>query len=173
MLKNKKISLKRCYKKNWTTLEKKRCSLNTIVFQVIGKGLEKQVPKISNNRSKTGVSVQKLNKVAKVLCEEPGNAALFSKMKKLIKGRNDLYNTQKKVDWAMAELLAYGTLLIEGHGVRVSGQDAQRGTFSHRHAVIKDVKTEALVVPLNGIQKDQSQLSIYNSHLSEYCCVRF
>ena len=141
-------------------------------FASYWKGFRESDPKDFEKSIETGVSTQKLNKVAKLLTSEPENVQLFSKMKKLLTTRHDLYSNQKKVDWALAELLAYGTLLVEGHGVRVSGQDAQRGTFSHRHAVIKDVKTEEHYTPLN-IQEDQAKLSIYNSQLSEYCVLGF
>ena len=142
-------------------------------FASYWKGFRESDPKDFEKSIETGVSTQKLNKVAKLLTSEPENVQLFSKMKKLLTTRHDLYSNQKKVDWALAELLAYGTLLVEGHGVRVSGQDAQRGTFSHRHAVIKDVKTEEHYTPLNNIQEDQAKLSIYNSQLSEYCVLGF
>ena len=142
-------------------------------FSSYWKGFRESEPKDFESSIETGVSTQALNKVAKSLCSEPEGVALFSKMKKLLTSRHDLYYNNKTVDWALAELLAYGTLLVEGHGVRVSGQDAQRGTFSHRHAVIKDVKTESHYVPLNNIQKDQALLSIYNSQLSEYCVLGF
>ncbi|RAP26067.1 2-oxoglutarate dehydrogenase E1 component, partial [Candidatus Marinamargulisbacteria bacterium SCGC AG-343-D04] len=87
--------------------------------------------------------------------------------------RKALMTEKKQVDWACAELLAYGTLLAEGHKVRLSGQDCQRGTFSHRHAVIKDVSTELHYVPLNNISKKQAQIEVYNSLLSEYGVMAF
>ncbi len=142
-------------------------------FSSYWEGFRESTSKDFDQSIDTSVSIQTLNKVAKVLSEEPESVSLFSKMKKLLKTRHDLYHTEKKVDWAMAELMAYGSLLVEGHGVRVSGQDAQRGTFSHRHAVIKDVETEEHYIPLNNIQKDQAELSIYNSQLSEYCVLGF
>ncbi|RAP32731.1 2-oxoglutarate dehydrogenase E1 component [Candidatus Marinamargulisbacteria bacterium SCGC AG-439-L15] len=121
----------------------------------------------------TGVTKKSLKTVADAICKEPKDIALFGKMAKLLKQRKDLFFTQKKVDWAMGELLAYGTLLCENHGVRLTGQDSQRGTFSHRHAVIKCTKTEAHYIPINHSQKTQKKLQIYNSHLSEYCVMGF
>lgn len=79
----------------------------------------------------------------------------------------------KTLDWAMGEMLAYGSLLAEGHDVRVSGQDVERGTFSHRHAVIKVEDSEEEVILLNSISEDQGQFSIYNSLLSEYGVMGF
>jgi len=121
----------------------------------------------------TGVAKPLLEKVARKLGEETKEVTLFAKMKKLLNARHDLFFKKKQVDWALAELLAYGTLLCEGHGVRLTGQDSQRGTFSHRHAVIKDYDTDALYFPLANIQKKQAKFQIYNSHLSEYCVMGF
>ena len=77
------------------------------------------------------------------------------------------------LDWAMAELLAYGTLLEEGFPVRLSGQDSERGTFSHRHAVLKVEDSEEEYVPLNNLSKTQARFEVYNSHLSEYGVLGF
>jgi len=76
-------------------------------------------------------------------------------------------------DWAMGELMAYGTLLTEGHKVRISGQDVERGTFSHRHAVINTEDGKGEFVPLNDISDKQEQFDIYNSLLSEYAVLGF
>jgi len=79
-----------------------------------------------------------------------------------------MFFESNKLDWAMGELLAYGSLLKEGYNVRISGQDVERGTFSHRHAVLKAEDSEEEVVLLNNISKDQGNFNIYNSSLSEY-----
>ena len=120
----------------------------------------------------TGVSKKQLDKVAKALVTTPDDFNLFSKMAKLLGQRQAAYK-EGVVDWAMAELLAYGTLLCEGYPVRLVGQDSQRGTFSHRHSVIKDTATEAHYVPLNHIQKRQERIHVFNSFLSEYCVLGF
>ena len=78
-----------------------------------------------------------------------------------------------KLDWAMGELLAYGSLLEEGFGVRMSGQDVERGTFSHRHAVMKVEESEEEVLLLNHLSEEQGHFQIYNSLLSEYGVVGF
>ena len=79
----------------------------------------------------------------------------------------------KVFDWAMGELMAYGTLMQEGFPVRLSGQDVERGTFSHRHAVVKIEDSEEEVIPLQSIAKNQADFAIYNSHLSEYGVLGF
>lgn len=122
---------------------------------------------------KTGVKKSDLDKIARSLITVPENFNLYAKMKKLLNHREDLYFNQKKIDWAMGELLAYGSLVMNGHHVRLSGQDSQRGTFSHRHSIIRDVKTEAEYVPLNHIQDEQATFTAYNSHLSEYGVLGF
>jgi len=123
--------------------------------------------------TETGTSKRNLEKIAKALNTEPENFNLFNKMKKLLETRKKLYFTDKKVDWAMGELLAYGSLLLDGNPVRLSGQDSQRGTFSHRHSVIKDLENEENYIPLNNIDKNQAQFRAYNSFLSEYCVLGF
>ena len=84
-----------------------------------------------------------------------------------------MYFETNKLDWGMAELLAYGTLLKEGHNVRMTGQDVERGTFSHRHAVLKVEESEEEVVLHNQIADEQGHFYIYNSLLSEYGVVGF
>ena len=79
---------------------------------------------------------------------------------------------QKKVDWGLAEQLAFGTLILDGNNVRLSGQDCQRGTFSHRHSVIKDEQNETHYTPLNQLSKTNG-FEVLNSHLSEYCVMGF
>ena len=94
-------------------------------------------------------------------------------MKKLLKDRQQRFD-ENRLDWGMGELLAYGTLLLEGFDVRISGQDVVRGTFSHRHACLFDQNTEQPYNSLNFIQKDQKgKLRIYNSHLSEFGVLGF
>ena len=78
-----------------------------------------------------------------------------------------------RLDWALGEMLAYASLLAEGHPVRISGQDVERGTFSHRHAVVKTEDTEEEIIPLNHVSDGQAKLSIYNSLLSEYAVAGF
>jgi 2-oxoglutarate dehydrogenase E1 component len=85
-----------------------------------------------------------------------------------------MYFDRDKLDWAMGELLAYGTVLQEGFNIRLSGQDVERGTFSHRHAVIKSENSENEIVLLNNINpKKQGTFSVFNSLLSEYGVLGF
>ncbi len=115
----------------------------------------------------------KLSKLAKVLTELPKDKKFLRKTVKLVADRNKMFFETDKLDWAMGELLAIGSLLEEGYGVRMSGQDVERGTFSHRHAVIKVEDSEEEILLLNHISENQGDFYIYNSLLSEYAVVGF
>ncbi len=116
---------------------------------------------------------KKLTKIAEVLTQLPEDKKFLRKVEKLVRDRKKMYFESDKLDWAMGELLAYGSLLEEGYGVRISGQDVERGTFSHRHAVMKVEESEEEVLLLNHIAKKQGNFQIYNSLLSEYGVVGF
>lgn len=95
------------------------------------------------------------------------------KIQKIYDDRANMVKNGTNLDWAMGELLAYATLLTEGHPVRISGQDSIRGTFSHRHAIVKAEDSEQEYCPLNNLGKEQAKFSVYNSHLSEYAVMGF
>jgi 2-oxoglutarate dehydrogenase E1 component len=122
----------------------------------------------------TSVSKELLDRAAKGITELPEEHNFLRKTKRLISDRKAMYFDRDKLDWAMGELLAYGTLLQEGFNVRLSGQDVERGTFSHRHAVIKSENSENEIVLLNNINpKKQGIFSVFNSLLSEYGVLGF
>ncbi len=120
----------------------------------------------------TSVDKKTLLEIGNKITEVPAGKKFFSKIEKLFKDRKAMLEGEGKLDWAMGELLAYGTLLNEEHSVRFSGQDVERGTFSHRHAVIKLEDSEEEYVPLASVEKN-SKFMIYNSHLSEYAVLGF
>lgn len=113
-----------------------------------------------------------LAEIAKTITELPADKKFISKITKLIGDRKNMVETNK-LDWAMGELLAYGSLLKEGFDVRISGQDVERGTFSHRHAVVKVEDSEEEVILLDKIKDKKGNFYIYNSHLSEYGVLGF
>ena len=115
----------------------------------------------------------KLTEIAEVITKLPDNKKFLRKIERLIEQRNKMFFEDNSLDWAMGELLAYGSLLQEGYDVRMSGQDVERGTFSHRHAVIKVEDSEEEIMLLNNLSKDQGDFYIYNSLLSEYGVVGF
>jgi 2-oxoglutarate dehydrogenase E1 component len=121
----------------------------------------------------TGVSRPVLDSIAQKLIDPPTSISIISKVQRILSGRKKLYQDEQRADWGLAEQLAFGSLLLEGYNVRLSGQDCQRGTFSHRHAVLKDENTEERYTPLNHIQTEQKKLQVYNSILSEYCVMGF
>jgi len=121
----------------------------------------------------TSFDLKKLDKIAKAITQLPKDKKFIKKIERLIEARETMYFKDNKMDWAMGELLAYGTLLAEGFDVRFSGQDVERGTFSHRHAVIKVEDSEEEIILHNHIQEQQGELYIYNSLLSEYGVVGF
>ncbi len=116
---------------------------------------------------------ERLEDIAKAITELPKGKKFLRKIERLIKDRQKMFFETDKLDWAMGELLAYGTLLDQGFGVRISGQDVERGTFSHRHAVLKVEESEEEVLLLNQIGEKQGHFQIYNSLLSEYGVVGF
>ncbi|MBU2526217.1 MAG: 2-oxoglutarate dehydrogenase E1 component [Bacteroidetes bacterium] len=116
---------------------------------------------------------EKLDALAKSITELPKDKKFIRKIQKLIQDRHNMYFEKNSLDWAMGELLAYATLLAEGYDLRLSGQDVERGTFSHRHAVLKVEDSEEEVVLLSNLDKNQGDVFIYNSLLSEYGVVGF
>ncbi len=120
----------------------------------------------------TGVDEKVLRSIGKSITELPSGKNFFNKTIRLFEERKKMV-TEGRFDWAMGELLAYGTLLKEGFPVRFSGQDIERGTFSHRHAVIQVEDSEEHYVPLNNIENNQAPFRIYNSLLSEYAVLGF
>jgi 2-oxoglutarate dehydrogenase E1 component len=121
---------------------------------------------------KTNVSEKKLKELAIAMSTLPEGKKIYRKVARLMRDRLKMVE-EDRLDWAMGELLAYATLLVEGHPVRISGQDVERGTFSHRHAVVKTEDSEEEIIPLNHLRKGQANLTIYNSLLSEYAVAGF
>jgi len=120
----------------------------------------------------TTVSKKSLAEITKVISNLPEDKKFIRKIERLIQSRQTMFD-ENQLDWAMAEHLAYGSLLTEGYNVRISGQDVERGTFSHRHAVVKVEDSEEEIILHNNISEDQGQFYIYNSLLSEYGVVGF
>ncbi|MBU1369736.1 MAG: 2-oxoglutarate dehydrogenase E1 component [Bacteroidetes bacterium] len=121
----------------------------------------------------TGISKQSLVHIAKRLTDLPEDKQFFRKTIRLQKQRAEMVFETGQLDWAMGELLAYGSLVSENLPVRLSGQDVERGTFSHRHAVLRVEDSEEKYVPLNAIADDQATFDVYNSLLSEYGVLGF
>ncbi|MGE5424597.1 MAG: 2-oxoglutarate dehydrogenase E1 component [Syntrophothermus sp.] len=121
----------------------------------------------------TAVSEEILLEIGKAITSLPPEKQFFKKIVKLQEERKAMLEPGASLDWAMGELLAYGTLVKEGKQVRLSGQDTQRGTFSHRHAVLTVEDSEETFTPLVHVDPGQAKFEVYNSLLSEYGVLGF
>jgi 2-oxoglutarate dehydrogenase E1 component len=145
------------------------------VHQIFGgswSGLALAKPGDIYNPVKTAVPAKHILSIAKEISTLPADKKFFKKIEKLFEERRKMSET-KIFDWAMGELIAYGTLLRDGFRVRVSGQDVERGTFSHRHAVITLEDSAEEFIPLATLDNGAAKFEIYNSHLSEYGVLGF
>jgi len=121
----------------------------------------------------TSFDRKKLIKIGEKVANLSEGQSFFKKSMKLMEDRRKMMEDEGKIDWGLAETLAYGSLLLENIPVRMSGQDVERGTFSHRHAVIKVEDSEEEYIPLNHLAEKQAKFEIYNSLLSEYAVLGF
>ena len=120
------------------------------------------------NEPVTEMLIDQLGRINEALNRVPENFTPHPKMMKLIEAREKMFQEEIPIDWAFGEAFAIGSILRVGHNVRFCGQDAQRGTFSHRHAVLIDIKNGNKWIPLNSIEEKQGNLEIINSPLSEF-----
>ena len=121
----------------------------------------------------TTYKVKDLDKVAEAISKLPEDKKFMRKVKKIIDLRHTQYFEENKLDWAMGEHLAYGSLMKEGFNIRISGQDSERGTFSHRHAIVKVEDSEEEIILHNNIEGRDGDFFVYNSPLSEYGVMGF
>mgnify|MGYP001612262621 CR=1 FL=1 len=121
----------------------------------------------------TAISTDNFKKVFEAMMKWPENFKPLRKVEKILQDKIKLFETEHKMDWATAELLAYGSLLMEGKDVRMSGQDVRRGTFSHRHAVLRDEQNDKPYNRLSRIPGAKGKFRIYNSLLSEFAVLGF
>ncbi len=119
------------------------------------------------------VPEEELDAVARALVTYPDDFEIHRKLDRQLKKREKQYFETREIDWALAESLAFGSLLSQGISVRLSGQDSRRGTFSQRHSVLVDQETNGEYVPLNHIKASQARLQAYDSLLSEYALLGF
>jgi 2-oxoglutarate dehydrogenase E1 component len=152
-LANTKVKIERFLKQEWSNLKYAR---NGDFFKALN----------------TGVPKQRLIELSDKFNTLPPDKKFFNKVVKMLEERK-LLIASDKADWAMAELLAYATLLTEGHPVRVSGQDSERGTFSHRHAAFVVEDSDEKYFPLKHLEEGQAPFHIFNSLLSEYAVLGF
>lgn len=135
--------------------------------------LRKSEPEDFEKSPETGISEATFDKIAKALTTLPDGFKPIKQIEKQFKQRKELFFKTKELNWAAAELMAYGSILTEKKIVRLSGQDTQRGTFSHRHSVIHDANTNEAYNSLNHIEEGQEKFRVYNSLLSEFGALGF
>ena len=141
--------------------------------ELVWKSLRKAKADDFNSSPVTGISNDQFTALYDGLMKWPADFKPLRKVEKLIQDKLKLFSDEKKVDWATGELMAYGSLLIEGKDVRMSGQDVKRGTFSHRHAVIYDETNNNEYNRLDHFTQMQAPFRIFNSLLSEYAVLGF
>ena len=127
----------------------------------------------SDRRGVTGVDLDLIHQAGEKICNLPANLNSHSTIKRLFEAKKKMFETGKGFDWATAESLAFGTLLLEGYPVRFVGQDSSRGTFSQRHASVLDQDTGEKYYPLKNLSSNQAQFEIIDSFLSEFGVLGF
>ncbi|KJD35185.1 2-oxoglutarate dehydrogenase [Tamlana sedimentorum] len=132
------------------------------------RGVDAMLEKVETNYPK-----DKLEHISKVVSTVPEGVKFLRKAERILEGRKKMVFETDTLDWGMAETLAYGTLMEEGFNVRISGQDVERGTFSHRHAILRDEKSEERINLLNTNPDNKGEMYIFNSFLSEYGVLGF
>lgn len=121
----------------------------------------------------TGISPEAMTQIGRALTTVPEGLNLHKTVGRLIEAKKKMFETGEGFDWATGEALAFGSLVLEGHGVRLAGQDSTRGTFSQRHSAFIDQKTEDRYYPLNNIAEGQARYEVIDSMLSEYAVLGF
>jgi len=136
-------------------------------------GFERQDQEAMLTTLDTTYPLKNLKEIAKVVSTVPEGAKFVRKAERILQGRTKMVFETNELDWGMAENLAYGSLMEEGYNVRISGQDVERGTFSHRHAILREEVTEERINLLNTNPNTKGKMTIYNSLLSEYGVLGF
>ncbi|AGO14168.1 AaceriAER374Cp [[Ashbya] aceris (nom. inval.)] len=121
----------------------------------------------------TNVDAPTLKQIGSILSSWPSDFEVHRNLKRILTNRGKSIESGEGIDWSTGEALAFGTMLMEGTHIRVSGEDVERGTFSQRHAVLHDQNSENTYTPLKHLSKDQADFTICNSSLSEYGCMGF
>jgi 2-oxoglutarate dehydrogenase E1 component len=121
----------------------------------------------------TAITQDQVTRIAQAITSAPSEFAVHPKIQKLLEQRMEMAQGKRALDYGMAEALAFGSMLVQGIHVRLSGQDTQRGTFNHRHDVLVDINTEREYFPLQHLAPDQGKFEVYNSTLSEAAVLGF
>ncbi|KAF9336096.1 hypothetical protein BG006_009695 [Podila minutissima] len=139
-----------------------------------GKWKDMILPTETVSKIETGIDKEQMTKIGQASVATPGDFEIHPRLEKFhVKSRLNKLKEGQSIDWATAEAIAFGSLLTEGYDVRICGQDVGRGTFSQRHAMLVDQKTERVHVPLNALTESQGHLEVANSSLSELAVLAF
>lgn len=157
---------------NLQASRKKDLTIITPFMQDEWQGFQQVSDDVMLKKVDTKFDKNKLEDIINTVSTLPADKKFISKIQKIVSDRKTMYDNNT-IDWGTAETLAYGSLLLEGFDVRVSGQDVERGTFSHRHAVVKVEDSEEEVVLLDNLKDKKGRFQIYNSFLSEYGVLGF
>ncbi len=171
---------KRMEKEFWDELQARLDSVkqNPLPYKVqpnelAWKKLRKATSEDFKKSPDTAIAKNTADKLVEGLNKVPAGFVPLKKVQKYLEDRKRMSLEEKKVDWAAAELMAYGSILLEGKDIRLSGEDVKRGTFTHRHAVIRDEATDKEYCRLGNLDEKQGRFFVYNSHLSEYGVLGF
>ena len=154
----------------FTTSRENKVNMKVDTMKGVWAGFTKE--NISKKFQKNILKKQ-LEQVVKSITNVPNDFNIHPKLSKLLENRKNMYKGKLGIDWGFAEALALGSILESKHNIRLSGQDVKRGTFSHRHCSLIDIKNEREYYPLNNISKDQGRFEAYNSPLSEFAVLGF
>ena len=157
---------------NLEASRKKTLTVITPFMQDEWNGFEQVSSDVMLQKVNTKFDKKILDSIIKTVSTLPAEKKFINKISKIVNDRKTMYDNNT-IDWGTAETLAYGSLLMEGYNVRISGQDVERGTFSHRHAVVKVEDSEEEVVLLSTLKNAKGQFNVFNSHLSEYGVLAF
>ncbi|MEM6413044.1 MAG: 2-oxoglutarate dehydrogenase E1 component [Pseudomonadota bacterium] len=130
-------------------------------------------PVDDDRRGKTALDIETLKSVGEQTCSHPPEVKVHKTLQRVLQQRRENFASGKNIDWASAEALAFGTLLLDGYGVRLSGQDSRRGTFSQRHSVFIDQETEQTYTPLKYLNGAEGNFEVHDSNLSEFAVMGF
>ena len=177
---NAQVMVKEMEKKFWDDLQERLDGVkqNPLPYQYqkpeeAWRKLRKATSEDFDQSPVTSITKENFDTIFKAIMKWPEDYKPLRKVEKILNDKVKLFETENKVDWATAELMAYGSLLHDGKDVRMSGQDVQRGTFSHRHAVLRDEVTDKAYNRLSKIPAAEGKFRIYNSLLSEYGVLGF
>ena len=147
--------------------------MKPLAFEGFWKGLRRATADDFTKDVNTKVDVKVLKQVSDIITTVPPTFTPHPKITKLLESRKAMMEGEGHIDWGMGELLSYGSLMFEGTPIRISGQDVERGTFTHRHAVYYDVKNGESYTPFQTIRPQDVEFVVYNSLLSEYAVLGF